>query len=386
MTSLPSPSFDALQHSQQLIALIKSKMIAQAGWLSFYDYMQLALYAPSLGYYAAGMQKFGAGGDFTTAPEMSPMFAKTCAQVAAPVLLETKADMLELGAGTGQLALHTLMTLAEKNALPQHYYILEVSNHLRQVQKETLLKLPESIVKRVQWLESLPDVFEGFIIANEVLDAIPVHLIHRKNGDIFERGVKVVDEELQWDDRPLTPETNPALYTEAIALELPDHYTTEICLAAKGLMTSLGKMLQKGAILMIDYGFSAQTYYHPQRHEGTLMCHYQQYAHADPLINVGLQDITAHVNFTQVAQAAVDAGLEMTGFSNQATFLINAGILALMEQVNPANVTQYAPMASAVQKLLSPAEMGELFNVIMFQKNLDIDVIGFQHGDRTHTL
>lgn len=386
MTSLPSPSFDALQHSQQLIALIKSKIAEQAGWLSFYDYMHLALYAPSLGYYAAGMQKFGAGGDFTTAPEMSPIFAQTCANVAAQVLLATKANMLELGAGTGQLALHTLLSLAEKNALPQNYYILEVSSHLRQVQRETLLKLPETIFQRVQWLETLPDAFEGFIIANEVLDAIPVHLIHQKNGEIYERGVKVVDAALQWDDRPLTPETNPSLYAEVVALKLPDHYITEVCMAAKGLIVSLAKSLQKGAILMIDYGFSAQTYYHPQRNEGTLMCHYQQYAHADPLINVGLQDITAHVNFTQIAQAAIDAGLEITGFTNQATFLMNAGILALMEQLNPADVTQYAPIASAVQKLLSPAEMGELFNVIMLQNNLDINVMGFQRGDRTHTL
>jgi SAM-dependent MidA family methyltransferase len=388
MTQLPTPSFEANQHSEQLVDLIKTNITQQNGWISFYDFMHLALYAPNLGYYAAGLQKFGSGGDFTTAPEMTPVFAQTVANQIAEVLAQSQGGVMELGAGTGKLALNILLALAEKDCLPEYYYIVDVSSHLQQVQRETLQAgLPESLFARVKWLTELPNSFDGVIIGNEVLDAIPIHIIQKQNSEIVARGVAIENDTLVWQNQQLTnSEADQALLREVEALNLPDDYTTEVCPAAAGLIASLATTLQKGAIIMIDYGFEAAAYYHAQRSEGTLMCHYQHQAHDNPLTHVGLQDITAHVNFTQIAQAGVDHDLDMAGYTNQATFLVNCGILDVMSQIDPDDIQQYAPMASAVQKLLSPAEMGELFKVIMFTKEIDDEVIGFQSGDKTHTL
>lgn len=383
MTQLPQPSFEAIAHSQSLIEVIKTQIDDNKGWLSFRDVMDLALYAPELGYYTAGMQKFGAGGDFVTAPEISPMFAQTLANQTIQVLQSTGGSILELGAGTGKLARDTLLALAEKDCLPEQYLILEVSSHLRTVQKETLAELPESLLNRVEWLTELPEAFTGVIVGNEVLDALPVHLVGRERGAIFERGVMVADDQLVWKDQPIS--TDKADLLSAVEA-LPDHYLTEVCLEASALINSLCDCLSAGAIIMVDYGFDASTYYHPQRNEGTLMCHYQQYAHSDPLINIGLQDITAHVNFTQIAQAGFDQSLRVAGYTTQMQFLMNCGILQAMEKVDPADVTTYAPMASGVQKLLSPTEMGELFKVIMLTKGFDGPCIGFIQGDKTHTL
>jgi len=387
MTQLPQPTFAATQHSQQLIDLIEAKM-AKTGWISFDEYMNLALYTPNLGYYAAGLQKFGSGGDFTTAPEMSPLFGQVLANQIAEVLAQTKGSIIELGAGTGKLALSILCSLDEMDHLPEHYYIVDVSSHLQQVQKETLQAgLPAELFKRVVWLTALPEDFIGVVIGNEVLDALPVHLIHQSQGALAERGITVRGGKLDWQDLPIkNTETDKALIRAVAQHHFPDDYTTEICLAAAGLIKTLAQMLQKGALIFIDYGFSAHAYYHPQRNRGTLMCHYQQYVHDDPLINVGLQDITAHVNFTQIADVAVEYGLEVAGYTNQATFLMNCGILAEMSKISPDDIRQYAPMASAVQKLLSPAEMGELFKVIVLTKEIDEQLLGFKHGDKTHTL
>jgi SAM-dependent MidA family methyltransferase len=387
MTQLPNPSFAAIQHSQQLIDLIQAK-IAQSGWISFDEYMNLALYAPHLGYYAAGLQKFGGGGDFTTAPEMTPLFGQVLANQIAQVLSQTKGSVLELGAGTGKLALTVLLSLAEMDVLPEHYYIVDVSSHLQQMQKETLQAgLPSALFKQVVWLTELPVDFNGVVIGNELLDALPVQIIHQTEGSLVARGISLKEGKLVWQDQPLgDSEKDLALIHEVEKHSLPNDYITEICLAAAGLIKSLAQILQKGCLIFIDYGFSAQEYYHPQRNTGTLMCHYQQYAHTDPLINVGLQDITAHVNFTQIAQVGVDHGLEVAGYTNQATFLMNCGILAVMSNVSPDNIAQYAPMASAVQKLLSPAEMGELFKVIVLTKEIDDELMGFKRGDKTHTL
>lgn len=386
MTQLPTPSFDAQAHSEQLLQVIATQIAANDGWLSFRDFMQAALYAPDLGYYTAGLKKFGGGGDFVTAPELTSVFGETLANPIAQVLAETHGDVLELGAGTGKLALDILLALAEKGQLPEHYYILDVSSHLQQVQRETLqAKLPAAIFDRLVWLTELPIAFNGVVVANEVLDAIPVEMVCHENGAIFERGIAVKDGELTWQNRALG-DADTALNDTVAALNLAEPYTTEVCLAAAGLIKSLATSLQKGAIILLDYGFSAAEYYHPQRNEGTLMCHYQHHAHAEPLTYVGLQDITAHVNFTQIAEAGVDNGLEIVGYASQASYLMNCGILEIMQAISPDDITRYAPMASAVQKLLSPAEMGELFKVMMFQKAIDTDCVGFQSGDKTHTL
>ena len=388
MNTLPTPSVEAQKHSQQLITLIQKTINAQKGWISFAEFMHLALYAPGLGYYSAGSQKFGdsktGGGDFVTAPQISPLFAQTVSNQVAQVLNITHGNILELGAGTGKLAADILLTLAELGSVPAKYFILEVSDHLRQVQLETLRnKLPQHLVQRVEWLTELPSNFNGVIIGNEVIDAIPVHIVHVKDDGIYERGIAIEAVEFAWQDKVLN---ESSLLDVVRKLNLPEGYVTEVCPAASGLITSLAHSLQQGIILMIDYGFAAREYYHPQRNQGTLMCHYQHYAHSDPLINIGLQDITAHVDFTSIAHAGVNHGLALSGFCNQAQFLMNCGILELMSQVSPHDMARYAPLAAAAQKLLSPAEMGDLFKVIAFSKNLNEPLIGFVAGDKSHTL
>ena len=383
MSSLPIPNAEAQAHSQQLATLIQTKISHNGGWLSFADFMQLALYTPELGYYSGGAKKFGMGGDFVTAPEISPLFAQTLANQVAQVLAETQGSILELGAGTGKLAADLLMALQVLNQLPVQYCILEVSAHLRQIQLETLQNiLPPSLVQRVVWLDALPQDFVGMILGNEVLDAIPVHLIHNTMQGLCERGV-AFNGDFVWQDKPL-----PAgdLFDSATSLALPNDYLTEVCPAASGLIASLAHLLKHGVIVMLDYGFSAREYYHPQRNLGTLMCHYQHYAHTEPLTYVGLQDITAHVDFTSIAHAGVNNGLALSGFCTQAQFLMNCGILNLMSQVSPQDMAHYAPLAAAAQKLLSPAEMGDLFKVIAFSKEFEAPLVGFASGDKSHTL
>lgn len=401
MTELPKPLLEMHQseatkqgadkHSVDLLLHIQEKIGQSGGWLNFADFMQLALYKPNLGYYSGGAKKFGYGGDFVTAPEISPLFAQTLARQVAQVLAEIpNANVLELGAGTGQLAVDLLLSLQIIEQLPERYYILEVSDHLRQVQLETLRKkLPETLFRRVEWLNELPANFHGFIFGNEVLDAIPVHIIHTQSDGVYERGIVVEQGDLVWQSRKIDANNSlqqQQLLEVAEKLILPNDYITEICPAAAGLIASLASALQQGVLLMIDYGFCAREYYHPQRNLGTLMCHYQQQAHINPLINIGLQDITAHVDFTCIAYAGVNAGLELSGFCSQAQFLMNSGILDVLSEVSPIDMARYAPLAAAAQKLLSPAEMGDLFKVIGFSKNVEMPLQGFQNGDKSHTL
>jgi len=387
MSSLPIPNADAQALSQQLALLIQDKISQNGGWLSFADYMHMALYTPGLGYYSGGAKKFGMGGDFVTAPEISPLFAQAMANQVAQVLVETQGDVLELGAGSGRLAVDLLLALQALNQLPAHYFILEVSTYLRQVQRESIQKsLPANLAERVIWLDALPDNFVGVMLGNEVLDAVPVHLIYKPASAgvqaLCERGV-AFNGEFYWQDKPL-----PAgkLWDLVRAYELPDDYLTEVSPAALGLVASLASALSHGAIILVDYGFSAREYYHPQRNLGTLMCHYQHYAHVDPLVYVGLQDITAHVDFSRVANAGEHNGLALMGFCSQAQFLMNCGILEIMSQVSPYDMARYAPLAAAAQKLLSPAEMGDLFKVIALGKRLGQPLIGFAAGDKSHTL
>lgn len=387
MSSLPIPNADAQAISQQLALLIQDKINESGGWLSFADYMHMALYAPGLGYYSGGAKKFGIGGDFVTAPEISPLFAQALANQVAEVLVETKGNVLELGAGSGKLAADLLLTLHELNQLPSQYYILEVSAYLRQVQLETLQKhLPAELMSRVTWLDSLPENFVGLMLANEVLDAVPVNLIYQsaKHDDsgLCERGV-AFNGEFYWQDKPLLA---GELFSFMSAYTLPSDYLTEVSPSSMGLVCSLVGALKHGAIILVDYGFSAREYYHPQRNLGTLMCHYQHYAHIDPLVYVGLQDITAHVDFSRVADTAEHSGAELMGFASQAQFLMNCGILDVMSQVSPHDIARYAPLAAAAQKLLSPAEMGDLFKVIALGKGMPQPLIGFTNGDKSHTL
>jgi SAM-dependent MidA family methyltransferase len=382
MASLPIPSQDAQIHSAELLSLIQHTIVQNGGWIDFATFMQMALYTPVLGYYSGGATKFGVSGDFVTAPEISPLFAQSLAKQVAQVLNETSGDVLELGAGTGKLAGDLLLSLQQLQQLPTHYYILEVSDHLRVVQQEYLRNiLPVELFSRMTWLACIPDSFVGVMLGNEVLDAIPVHLINKQDGKLYERGL-AWDEGLVWHDQPIE---NGALYEEVSAKDLPAYYLTELNPSSVGLINSLARALKQGVILMLDYGFGVGEYYHPQRNQGTLMCHYQHYAHSNPLINVGLQDITAHVNFTAIAEAGVANDLNIS-YTNQASFLINCGLLALLAKVSPDDVATYAPLAAAAQKLLSPAEMGELFKVIALSKAINYPLIGFIQGDKRHTL
>lgn len=381
MQNLPIPTAEAQAQSAQLAALIQQKIKDNNGWIDFTTFMQMALYTPGLGYYSGGAKKFGLQGDFVTAPEISPLFAKTIALQAAQVLGSRAGNILELGAGTGKLAVDLLLELQELEQLPTQYLILEVSDHLRQVQRETCLaKLPTALFEKLVWLETLPKTFSGLVLGNEVLDAIPAHILHKTPEGWRERGVAFEDD-FVWKDNDLT---QPNL-AENLPKDLPMGYITEVCPAASALVCGLVEILETGAILLIDYGFSATEYYHPQRNQGTLMCHYQQLAHSNPLINVGLQDITAHVDFTSIAMLCEAHGYCLAGYVNQAQFLINCGILTILQRYSVDDV-KYMQLAAAAQKLLSPAEMGELFKVICLTKNIDEPLIGFVQGDKAHTL
>lgn len=380
---LPPPDAAAKNHSDTLLKQIERTIHAQGGWISFAEYMHLALYTPHLGYYSGDSNKFGSGGDFVTAPELSPLFARALCNQLLPVLAETGGNILELGAGTGKLAQGVLQSLHALGQLPERYMILEVSASLRERQQKTLrASLEADVYQRLHWLDCLPEQFTGVVLGNEVLDAIPSHVLTWENGHWLEQGVAYASG-LVWQTRPLA---NVGLAAGIDASALPEGYTTEVNPAAQGLIASLADSLQHGLIWLADYGFSAREYYHPQRRQGTLMCHYQHYAHDNPLIHPGLQDITAHVDFTAIAETALKHGLDCAGYSSQAQFLVNCGILQLLQQENPADSARYLPMVAAVQKLLSPAEMGELFKVLALSKGLSLPLSGFVQGDKRHTL
>lgn len=380
---LPLPDAAALAQSDVLYARIVERLQQQGGWIAFADYMQMALYTPHLGYYSSHANKFGTGGDFVTAPEISPLFAQSMSMQVQQVLAQTQGSVLELGAGTGKLALGLLTHLQAIEQLPEQYLILELSADLRDRQQQLLqAALPAATFARVQWLDQLPQHFTGVVIGNEVLDAIPVHVLTWQGGVWLERGV-AFDQTLHWQLQPLT---DPTLVATIPTQHLPEGYTTEVCPAARGLIASLATMLQQGLILLPDYGFPAREYYHPQRTQGTLMCHFQHHAHDNPLIYPGLQDITAHVDFTAMAETGLQHGLTCAGYASQASFLINCGILQHMQQVPVEDSVRYLSMSSAVQKLLSPAEMGELFKVLALSKGMAFPLIGFVQGDKRHQL
>ena len=382
-TSLPQPSAEALAHSTRLVKLIQRDISTQGGWIPFAHFMELALYAPGLGYYSAGARKFGQAGDFITAPELSSFFGRTLARQLIEVMQLSSPHILELGAGSGKLALDILGELERLGALPESYSILEISADLRERQQTLLRKKLPHLFACVHWLDALPENFSGAIIGNELLDALPVHLIHWSDGQIFERGVAIENEHFIWQDKPLE---NSTLLAIAQSITVPEPFLSEISLAARGLVVSLCERMDKGALLFIDYGFGTREYYHPQRSQGTLMCHYRHHAHDDPFYLPGLQDITAHVDFTAIAEIAIDYGAHFLGYTSQAHFLFNNGVLNFLKEVSPDDVKAYAPLSAQLQKLTSPAEMGELFKVISLGKGMDEPLTGFLRGDLSRLL
>lgn len=385
MSSLPLPTPSALEHSSAVSAAIAAEIIAAGGWIPFSRFMELALYAPGLGYYSAGLDKFGSGGDFVTAPEISTLFGQTLAQQAVQVLRETSGNILEIGAGSGKLALDLMLELERLNTLPHQYAILELSADLRQRQQQRIEFDAPHLLSRFSWLDSLPDKFTGLVLGNEVLDAMPVELIIWRPEGISERGVALSDGGFVWAERVLTQDElleQAAVLPPAQFVSGESAYISEINLAAQGFIRSLGQMLERGLILMLDYGFGQSEYYHPQRSQGTLMCHYRHHAHADPFFLPGLQDITAHVDFTAIAQAGVAADLDLLGYASQANFLINCGLTDLLGQISPEDPAAYLPVVSQVQKLMSPAEMGELFKAIALGRGIEPALCGFTRGNR----
>ena len=364
MNQLPAPHADAIQHSQRLVDTIAAEIKAQ-GPITFQRYMELALYAPGLGYYSAGAQKFGADGDFVTAPEISPIFSQCLAGYCADVLTQIKdGDILEFGAGSGVMAADILLELEHIDCLPKHYYILDVSAELKQRQKNLIKQKIPQLFERVIWLDGLPEkTFSGVILANEVLDAMPVHRFKKTLTGIKEFYVDIKGNQFAW----LLGEVSTPQLMDSInehANELPEDYESEICLVAQSWIKSLAEILNKGQIILIDYGFPRDEYYHPQRNEGTLMCHYRHHAHSDPFYYPGLQDITAHVDFDWVIKAAQNAGLEVSNYSNQASFLLHHGLTEKVEMEHQSTEQQMS-RANQIKQLTLPSEMGELFKVLI---------------------
>jgi SAM-dependent MidA family methyltransferase len=381
--TLPTPSPEAAQHSAKLCDHIRHDITKNGGWISFARYMELALYTPGLGYYTAGAHKFGEAGDFITAPELSPLFGRTVARQVSEIMVHSESHILELGAGSGKLAADMLAELEQLGSLPDSYSILEVSADLRERQQAVIRERLPNLFDRMNWLDALPEKFSGTIVANEVLDALPVHLVHWQDSAITERGVALSDDNFVWQERAISDEN---LLEAAQKISVPDGYISEICLASRGLINSFAQCLEQGAMLFIDYGFGAREFYHPQRNSGTLMCHYRHHAHDSPFFLPGLQDISAHVNFTDIAECGIDAGLELMGYTSQAFFLINCGITELLKDTSPENLRDYLPLSAQLQKLTSPAEMGELFKVIALGKNISNPLRGFARGDLMRSL
>ena len=383
MSSLPLPSPEAQAHSDQLRDLIHHDIARQGGWIPFSRFMELALYAPGMGYYSAGARKFGLAGDFVTAPEISSLFGRTLARQLVEIMAQSTPHILELGAGSGKLAVDILGELERQNSLPERYDILEVSADLRGRQQSLLQARLPHLIDRVHWLDALPDSISGVLVANEVLDALPVHLVRWTDANIVERGVASKGENFVWQERLLE---SSMLLEIAQQIKVPDDTLSDVSLAARGLVSSLSERLHQGVLLFIDYGFGAREYYHPQRTQGTLMCHYRHHAHDDPFFLPGLQDITAHVDFTAVAEAAIDAGLHLYGYTTQAYFLINGGITDLLAETDAENICDYLPLSAQLQKLTSPAEMGELFKIIALGKGVNMPLCGFVSGDKSRLL
>ena len=387
MTALPLPSPDAQAASAALCRLIAAEIDAAGGWLSFARFMERALYAPGLGYYAGGAHKFGAAGDFVTAPELSPLFAQTLAAQAAQVMALSAPHIVEVGAGSGQLAADLLLELEARAALPESYAILEVSGELRERQFDTLAAKVPHRASRVQWLDGLPERFSGALVANEVLDVMPVHLIAWRPEGIFERGVALGDEgNFVWADQPATGKVAEAAAALGLALPEEGEYVSELNLAGRAWVAEWAARLDQGAMLLVDYGYPRAEYYLPSRSTGTLLCYFRHHAHGDPFVWPGLNDITAFVDFTAIAEAGFEAGLDVLGYTDQANLLFNCGVLECLARRAPEEGADYIRAAKALQRLTGPHEMGELFKVIALGRGISQPLIGFLRGDRLHAL
>ena len=391
-SALPVPDREALAVSQELSTRIAAEIARCGGWLSFARYMEMALYEPGLGYYSNPGQVFGAAGDFVTAPELTPLFGATLARQVSPWLKDPALAgsgqvVLEVGGGSGMLAAQLLNALDNVGHHEVRYLILELSAERREHQRQTLKSLAPGLMDRVGWLETFPESFAGVVVANELLDAMPVQLFEWQadaEAELQEMGVTWVDGQFAWAPRPadaVLTETVTALRNrlgpEGAQWHSP--YRSEVCPAQQAWMRTLADCMTAGVVMLLDYGFAEPEYYHPQRDQGTLMCHYRHRSHADPFLWPGLSDITAHVDFTALARAATAEGFSLVGYTSMAAFLLNAGLLDELADLPREPESFWFAQAQAVQQLISEAEMGELFKVIAFEKNLReaASVLGF---------
>jgi SAM-dependent MidA family methyltransferase len=386
MQSLPLPGPDERDLSLRLQQLICSEIETRGGAIPFDRYMELALYAPGLGYYMAGQRKFGAEGDFVTAPELSPLFSRALARQVKQLLGEcAEADVLEFGAGSGRLAVDLLRELQALDALPQRYLILELSPELRQRQQQLVAAEIPHLQQRVQWLQRLPLALRGTVIANEVLDAMPVQRLRAGVSGAIEEEFVVCDQGVlasAW--RPASAKLQQQF--EKLGVKLPAGVESELNLRLSAWIVALSGLLEKGALLLIDYGYSRSDYYHLQHGSGTLLCHYRQLAHGDPFYYPGIQDITAHVDFTAVAEAADEADLRVAGYTTQASFLLDCGIERLLQGGGAAQDAVWFQQTSELKRLLLPTQMGERFKVMALTRGIEEPLLGFTTNNRLEQL
>jgi len=388
-TELPALTADEAVHSARLEARVREEIARAGGWISFARYMQLALYEPGLGYYSAGAHKLGAAGDFVTAPEVAPVFSR-CLAVQCEEVLRTLGggDVLELGAGSGAMAAALLEELGRRDALPGRYLILDVSADLRERQRATLAAVVPGLLDRVAWLDRLPDDFSGVVVANEVLDAMPVERFVVRGGQVNALGVTWQIDRLEWSETRAQ-----ATLTDAVrAVERdtgaawPDGYASEINLGLGDWVAALSASVARGVLLFVDYGLPRREFYAPERRDGTLLCHFRHRFHDDPFTRLGHQDITAWVDFTALAEAGAAAGLELAGYTTQAHFLIGCGIGEFIVNVTGLDVVSRVNLSRQVMLLTLPGEMGERFKAIAFAKGYDSPLRGFAVRDLRHTL
>ena len=387
---LPAPDPTAVAHSARLLDRIRAEITANGGAISFARFMDLALYAPNLGYYRAGTRKFGSDGDFITAPELSPLFSRCLARQCQQIL-EALGDgiLLELGAGTGVMAADLLQELRTLDALPERYAILELSGELRQRQRQTLAEKVPDLLERVVWLDTLPEPgLRGVILGNEVLDALPAERFRITTAGPRRLTVHWTEAGLDWTEGDADPEVTAAVARIEAELDwqLPLGYISEYVPHLDAWLRAIAEPLTAGALLFIDYGYSRRDYYHPERTNGTLLCHYRHRVHADPLILPGLQDITTSVDFSAVADAALAVDLEVAGYTTQNYFLFGCGLLGLLAEVDPADTPRYLEQSRQVKLLTLPGEMGERFQAIALTRDLDLALCGFSFRDERGRL
>ncbi|UCC13600.1 MAG: SAM-dependent methyltransferase [Gammaproteobacteria bacterium] len=384
---LPRPSAEALAHSDQMRTRILEAIEARGGTIRFQEFMDLVLYAPGLGYYSAGAAKFGPAGDFVTAPEISDIFAECLATGFARVLKTTRGDIVELGAGSGSLAAGLLRALQARDVLPGRYRIVEVSADLRERQRRFIAENAPAMINRVEWLDAPPAVIDGVIIANEVLDALPVERfrVTDTNGEYL--GVSSRDRDLHWTSLPADERLlrQLDLIAEALGSRLPVGYVSEWCPRLPPLVADLSSRLRRGLLMFVDYGLPRRQLYHPQRDRGSLICHYRHRAHTDPFLYPGLQDISTWVDFTSVAESAAGVGLILDGFTTQAHFLIDAGLPEPQARAG-SDPRSRMELSRQVGVLTLPGEMGERFKVMAFSRDWEGRLPGLTGTDLSGSL